>query len=235
MALVKYGGGIVQMSGSIAGSVFARNRFGNYVRPRTKPVNPHSARQEHARAIVSELAAVWHQALSSANRGQWENYAAAVAMKNRLGETIHLTGFNHFIRTNGARMTMGLGYQTGGPSIQSLPDKDSTLQCTEESIANQEFTFACNPANWAANGDPKLYILVYQGRPQLKTRNQFATPWRFMDQINAEAGVQGVATLKGAFTFTAGQKVWFQARVLTVQGRLTQLWNLNPRDIQADA
>ncbi|GAH28464.1 unnamed protein product, partial [marine sediment metagenome] len=38
MALVKYGAGIIQMSGSIAGDVHARNRFGNYIRPRTKPV-----------------------------------------------------------------------------------------------------------------------------------------------------------------------------------------------------
>ncbi|GAI58374.1 unnamed protein product, partial [marine sediment metagenome] len=39
MALVKYGGGITQMSGSIAGNTFARNRYGNYVRSRTKPIN----------------------------------------------------------------------------------------------------------------------------------------------------------------------------------------------------
>ncbi|GAH50296.1 unnamed protein product, partial [marine sediment metagenome] len=45
MALVKLGGGIVQISGSIAGNTFARNRFGNYMRSRTKPVNPNSTRQ----------------------------------------------------------------------------------------------------------------------------------------------------------------------------------------------
>ncbi|GAI01350.1 unnamed protein product, partial [marine sediment metagenome] len=45
MALIKYGGGIVQISGSIAGTVFARNKMGNYARPRTKPVNPRTARQ----------------------------------------------------------------------------------------------------------------------------------------------------------------------------------------------
>jgi len=60
MALIKFGAGIVQMSGSIAGDVHARNRFGNYVRPRTKPVNPHSIRQEAARAVVSYLAEYWH-------------------------------------------------------------------------------------------------------------------------------------------------------------------------------
>ncbi|GAH13494.1 unnamed protein product, partial [marine sediment metagenome] len=50
MSLVKYGGGIVQMSGSIAGNTFARNRYGNYVRARTKPINPNSDRQVVVRA-----------------------------------------------------------------------------------------------------------------------------------------------------------------------------------------
>lgn len=81
MALVKYGAGIIQMSGSIAGNVHARNRFGNYVRPRTKPVNPNSIRQEAARAIVSYLAEYWHQDLDDVQRNLWDVYAAAVAMK----------------------------------------------------------------------------------------------------------------------------------------------------------
>ena len=47
MALVKYGGGIIQMSGSMAGNTFARNRYGNYMRARTKPVNPNLSGYNH--------------------------------------------------------------------------------------------------------------------------------------------------------------------------------------------
>lgn len=61
MALIKYGAGVVQMSGSIAGDVHARNRFGNYTRPRTKPVNPQSARQTAIRAIVAYVAEIWRE------------------------------------------------------------------------------------------------------------------------------------------------------------------------------
>ena len=31
MALIKYGGGIVHASGSLAGNTFARNKYGNYM------------------------------------------------------------------------------------------------------------------------------------------------------------------------------------------------------------
>ncbi|GAJ12862.1 unnamed protein product, partial [marine sediment metagenome] len=223
--------GIVQMSGSIAGNTHARNRFGNYIRPRTKPVNPHSDGQENARAIVSYLAEKWHAPIMDPWRGSWNTYAAAVAMKNRLGETIHLTGFNHFIRSNVPKLKVGLSEKHNAPSILSLPEKDHILECTEEDIAKQEFTFICSLNGWEADGDPKYYIFIYQGQPQLKSRNFFDGPWRFMDQINADAGKQGTDDLRASFAFAEGQKVWFQARLLTVSGRLTQRWTLAPKII----
>lgn len=234
MALVKYGAGIVQMSGSIAGDVHARNRFGNYIRPRTKPVNPHSTRQEAARALVSYYAEAWHTDLNSVQRGLWDVYAAAVAMKNRLGETIHLTGFNHFIRTNCFNGQMGPGLVTAAPSILSLPEKDPVLQCTEEGIAEQYFTFTCDTGGWAANGDPKLAIALYVGQPQLASRNFFAGPWRYMDYIDATEGAAGTGSYNSPFAFALGQKVWFQARVLTESRRLSEIWTLNPRTVIAD-
>jgi hypothetical protein len=99
-ALVKMGGGIVGMSGSIAGNTFARNRSGNYVRARTKPVNTNTQAQQDIRGVMSYLTNYWSVTLSTAERTGWATYANAIAMKNRLGESIYLTGFNHFIRSN---------------------------------------------------------------------------------------------------------------------------------------
>jgi len=234
MALIKYGGGIVQMSGSIAGTVFARNRFGNYARPRTKPVNPNSPRQEAARAIVSYLAEYWHQDLDDVQRGLWDTYAAAVAMKNRLGETVHLTGFNHFIRSNAAQKAMGETEVDAAPTVLSLPEKDTDLVCTEEDIAGQTFTFTCNVAGWVPNGDPKFGIMIAQGQPQLASRQSFHGPWRYMDFIDATEGAAGTGTLAAAFAFALGQTVWFRARIITNSVRLSDLWNLDPIDIVAD-
>jgi len=229
-----YGAGILQMSGSIGGNVHARNRFGNYVRPRTKPVNPHSYRQESARAIVSYLAEYWHADLNATQRGLWNVYAAAIAMKNRIGATIHLTGFNHFIRTNAAALNAGGGVFVAAPTVLSLPEKDTILQCTEEDIANQTFSFICDTAGWAADADYKYWIALYQGQPQLASRHFYATPWRFMGIIDVNEGSAGAATENAAFAFALGQKVWFQARLMSITGRLSQPWNLDPRTIEAD-
>lgn len=235
MALVKYGAGVVQISGSIAGDVHFRNRFGNCIRPRTKPVNPHSSRQEAARAVVSYLAERWHQDLTAVQRNLWNVYAAAIAMKNRIGETIHLTGFNHFIRTNCVIKTWGTGVFDDAPTVLSLAEKDETLQCSEEDIAGQTFTFTCSTLGWAPNVDPKGRILLYQGKPQLASRHFFAGPYRYIGVIDPVEGAAGSTTEAAAFAFALGQKVWFQARVMTTLGRCSERWTLDPRDIVADA
>jgi len=234
MALVKYGAGIVQMSGSIAGDVHARNRFCNYIRPRTKPTNPHSPRQENIRAILSFLAEYWHQTLTGVQRAAWKVYADAVVMKNRLGESIHLTGFNHFIRTNGAHMTWSGVVLPNAPVVLALPEKDHALVVSEEDIAAQKFNFTCDNTGWGPGVDDKLLIMLYQGLPQLPSRNFFAGPWRYMGIINATEGAAGTAQRDASFPFGLGQKVWIQARLMTDQGRLTTTWQLPPRIIEAD-
>lgn len=234
MGLVRFGIGIAEISGSAGGMVFAKNKSGAYIRNRTKPVNPHTARQESSRAIVSYLAEYWHTELTAVQRNLWEVYAAAVAMKNRLGETIHLSGFNMFIRSNSAQKCMGETELAAAPTILSLPEKDPDLVCSEEAIAAQTFTFTCDTSGFVANGDPKFGIMIAQGQPQLASRQTFHGPWRYMDFIDATEGAAGTATLAAAFAFALGQKVWFRARIITDSLRLSEPWTVDARVIEAD-
>ena len=234
MGLVKFGGGIVQISGSIAGTVHARNRFGNYIRPRTKPVNPLSERQEFIRATLSHLAEYWHHNLDATERGLWNVYAAAVAMTNRIGETIHLTGFNHFLRSNCPQLMLGEAIKDAAPATLSLMEKDETTLCSEEDIAAQTFTFTFNNTGWGMNPDDKYWLCFYQGQPQLVSRFFFAGPWRFMSAAGTVAGALGTQVLPAEFPFALNQKVWFQARMISFSGRISQIWTLAPRTIEAD-
>jgi len=234
MGLLRYGGGITQISGAVGGDVHFRNRFGNCIRPRTKPVNPHSARQEAVKTILSYLAEYWHENLDAAERAAWKVYADAVPMKNRLGETIHLTGYNHFMRSNTARMNAHPGPVDFCPQLLSLPEKDPDLVITEEDIAGQTFTFTNNVALFAANGDPFVNLFIYQGLPQLASRNSFASPWRYIGAFDVAAGQAGTDTFDAGFPFALGQKIWFQARSYTNFGRLSEPWQLTPRVIIAD-
>jgi len=220
MALIKYGGGIVQMSGSIAGNTHARNRFGNYMRARTKPVNPNSNRQVEARVRIQVLAEYWHStAMSDAERGAWDAYAAAISMKNKLGETIFLTGFNHFIRSNAALIAAGGALVEAGPEEQSLPEADETLAASGDN-GTQLLSIAFDNTKLWGN-ETGGYLLVEMGVPQLHTRNFFGGPWRVAGSIPGVTGVPPAspATILAPFTLTNTQKVWIRASIIRADAR----------------
>jgi len=235
MGLVRYGIGITQISGSAGGMVFARNKSSNYIRARTKPVNPKSTRQEAARTVVSNLAEYWHEELTAQQRGLWENYAAAVAMKNRLGEAIHLSGFNHFIRSNAVRLKIGGEIYPSGPTTLSLAEKDPTLVCTEESLAAQTFTFTFDDTGWGAGEEDKKGMLLYMGKPQLDSRFTYHGPFRYMDHVDPTEGEAGTGDYVAPYSFALGQKVWFRARIHLEGARTSEIWQADPRTIEADA
>ncbi|GAH79094.1 unnamed protein product, partial [marine sediment metagenome] len=176
MALVRYGAGIVQMSGSIGGTTFARNRSGNYARARTTPVNPASDLQETRRAAIAQLADRWAQIVTPVQRTAWNLYASSVAMKNRLGEVVHLSGYNHYLRSNSCVLLTGDPPVDAGPVIFELPDQDP-LFTFSASEAAQTITYVFDDGQAWVDEDGG-WILKFQGKPQNAQRNFFAGPWR---------------------------------------------------------
>ena len=224
MALVKYGGGIIQMSGSIAGSTYARNRYGNYVRAKTKPVNPNTALQQAIRAAMSAITTRWAQTLTASQRTAWNLYASSVSMKNRLGEAINLTGFNHYIRSNMILQQSGLTLVDDGPTVFELPEKDPTLSITaSEGTQKISVTFD-NGLDWA--DETGSHMVIYQGQPQNAQRNFFAGPWRLMDSV---AGVTGTPPSSPdaedvEYPIAELQRQWIYARIVRADGRLSEVF-----------
>jgi len=222
MALVKFGGGVVQMSGSIAGDTFARNSYGNYVRARTKPVNPNSARQVAIRAAMAFLTDRWSQTLTAGQRTAWNLYASNVAMKNRLGETIYLSGFNHYIRSNIERKRINIGVIDAGPVVFEIPAADPTFSITATE-AGQTISFTYDDGmDWAdENG---AWLLLYQGQPQNPQRNFFGGPWRYCSIVEGVNGAPpaGPKVAAVAFAIAELQRQWAYARISRADGRLSE-------------
>lgn len=222
MALIKYGGGIIQMSGSIAGNVFARNRSGNYSRARTKPINPNTARQVAVRATMAFLVEMWAETLTGVQRTAWNLYAASVAMKNRLGESIKLTGFNHFIRSNFIANMVPYPLISDGPTVFELPAQDPTLAVTA-SEATQILTCAYDDTQpWAT--EDAAYIFFFQGTPQNLQRNFFDGPWRFIGSVGGidPGGPVEPHAAAADFAMAEGQRQWIYARIMRADGRLSE-------------
>jgi hypothetical protein len=221
MALCKYGGGVVGLSGSIAGNTFARNRSGSYVRARTKPVNSNTQHQQSIRNALSTLTNVWNTVVTSVQRGAWNTYATAIAMKNRLGETVYHTGFNHYVRSNTEWINRGKTRTDAGPTVLLLPAKDP-LFAVSASVATQKVSVVFNPAlSWAiAVGGA---MMIYMGEPRSATRNFFNGPWKYMSMIlGAVSPPTSPAVLDPPYTLTLGQLITCYARIREVDGRISE-------------
>lgn len=222
MALIKYGGGVVQMSGSIGGNTFARNSYGNYCRARTKPVNPNSARQVAVRTALAQLTARWSLILTDAQRLAWNLYGANVVMLNRLGESLNLSGFNHFLRSNVIAVQAGLTVIDDGPGIYEIPEADPTFAITaSEATQTISYTFD-NTMAWAE--EVGAHMIKYQGSPQNPQRYFMGGPWRFHGTIDgaAIAPTSPDDEASPPFAFIEGQKQWCYARIRRADGRLSQ-------------
>lgn len=235
--LIRYGVGINEMRGSAGGITIARNRFGSYVRSRTKPVNPRSPRQMGIRTIMMFLAEAWRESpMTDLIRAAWQTYADSVNWTNKLGEQVTLTGFNLFVAGNAALLTVGADLVTAAPAALGLPPGDPDFQINSPSAATQLYNIEFD-AGFDWNTEDDAYLIIYQGKPVSASHNFFGGPWR---QCNALEGVDpgGIASpvigeAQAGFPFVVGQKSWWAARIVRADGRLSNLFRCDPRLMDA--
>ena len=91
MAKVKFGNGVAEIRGSIAGNVYSKNSSGNYIRNKTKPYNPQTISQTGVRALFSTIAQVWRTLLSG-ERDSFVAQAPFYPTTNSVGDTVVYTG-----------------------------------------------------------------------------------------------------------------------------------------------
>lgn len=221
MALVKFGGGIQQMSGKVGGNVFSRNRYGNYVRGWTPPVNPNSERQQVVRNIMAMLVNAWAQVLTANQRAQWAVYALNVNFLNRLGETITLTGFNHFIRSNIARQNCGLTWVDDGPTVLILPPTDGDF-AIEISETSQQVTVTFDDTQpWCL--EDCACMSIHQGVPQNSAKGFYGNYFRYLGKLDGNSGsaITSPQTIAVSFPVAKHQKNWCFGRIQRADSRLS--------------
>jgi len=221
MALVRYGGGILVMSGSIGGQTHSHNRYGAYIRARTTPVNPQSARQNKIRAVIQLLAQYWSNTLTQAQRDAWEVYAAAITRSNALGAQIKLTGFNHFIRSNSARQNLDDSIIAPGPTTLTLPIADPTFVCEVDEAGQEIAVTFDDTADWCTQAAGEMYVSM--SIPKAAGTNFIGGPFRVagaIDGINP-GGVASPQVIAVPFPVAEGQALVCSARISEDDGRLS--------------
>lgn len=210
-----------EASGSIAGMTFSHNKGGMYVRTRATPINPASPAQQAVRDSVKVLTQNWLNVLTDAERESWETYAANVPVLNKLGASIKLTGMQMYLRNSAEMLRSGTAPVTQAPAIFNL----GTL--TTPAVASvivgppstMSLTFSVTD-DWKTHGTPaNARLFLYASRPQDPTINFFKGPYRTAGAL--DGSVASPQTIPLPFDVQAGQRIFFRARALTDDGRLS--------------
>lgn len=219
--LVQYGGGILDARGSIGGQTASRNRFGNYLRARTTPVNPATDRQNAIRVAIQFLCDVWQTTLTAAQRAAWEVYAANITRVNKLGAQIKLTGFNMFIRSNSIRVQNGLVRMADGPIVLTLPPGDPVFACTVD-VTNQQISVVFDDTmDWCTAAFGAMYVSM--SLPHSRATNFIGGPFRIADVLEGidPGGIASPQVMAVPFPVGLGQIVKCSARIGENDGRLS--------------
>ena len=114
MALVKYGGGVVQFKGSIGGTTFGNSVAGFTAKSNTMPVINKSQVSLNNRNLFGYISSYWRKNVSEANHLLWHTWSSNSPLINKWGDTFHISGASAFIRHN-------IGLIIAGLSISDTP------------------------------------------------------------------------------------------------------------------
>lgn len=220
--LIRFGNGITDGRGSMGGNTVSKNRYGHYMKARTTPVNPQSSRQSAIRAIWALVSTLWRTLASQANRDAWAVFASNVPTVNKLGESISLSGFNQFQKSNVAAKNAGLPEIAAAPVIFTLPGEDPLYATGIDAGTGKISVTFDDTREWVDEDDAGMIIEV--GIPQDDSVEFFNGPWRHAGVLLGDAITPITtpdATLDVPFEVGDGQKVWTRAKIIRADGRLS--------------
>jgi hypothetical protein len=200
----------VPQSGSIGGVTSARNRFGQYKRARSSPVNRNTTYQGIVRARLGINSAAW-RTLTEAQRAGWNSLGSGQSRTDFLGQTYTQQGNQMYASVNNNRAAVGLAPVADAPAI-ATPVALATVTVTLTAIA---FSIAYTATPLAA----ATYLMVFAS-PQRSPGRNFEGDLRLI-KVGGAAGASPLAVLT---EYTArfgvpivGQKI-FLALVTTTLG-----------------
>jgi hypothetical protein len=103
-------------SGSINFETFSRNRYGQYCRNRSTPVNPSTVVQLVQRARLVSNAAAW-RTLTDAQRAGWLSLGMMMSRTDALGQVYTLNGFGAYCSVNQNKLDAGDATVAGAPAL----------------------------------------------------------------------------------------------------------------------
>lgn len=198
-------------------------RSGSYTRSRSYPVNPNSARQTQMKGIMAALSIAWNVQLTLSQKKTWIVYADNVTWLNRLAQTVKLTGFHHFVRSNAPRIQGGAARVDVAPQVFNLaaPEQELTLAATTDPDIIF-IGFDDDLAEWS--DEVGAYQFFWMGRPTNASQNFYGGPWRLILTLTGAPGPDPTSPQNGLpqWPYAQGQRLRIRSRISRADGRLSE-------------
>ena len=176
-AKVKYGEMIADMRGKINGTVHSKNRFGQYMRNKTSPVNPQTTSQSGVRNSFATFAQGW-RSLTEAQRDAWSSTAENFTRNNVFGDNIKLTGANLYMSLN-RNIATAAGTPITSPPLPAAVTGMLTLS-GDPDVSDATIVMTYTPAVPASGT-----VLIFATAPQSAGVNFVKNKYRFIESIVA--------------------------------------------------
>ena len=210
------------MSGSLGGLTFSHNAGGAYVRARGIPTQPNTPAQTVIKGIFGQLATAWRVTLTAAQRDDWDLYADATPLLDKIGNPFFPTGLNMFIRGNTSLLQSEFARVDAGPITPGLPTFTAPAIVTIESTTDiASVSFTTGDAWVDLNNN---FLFIYASRGQGATINFFKGPYQLAGVVEGDAisAPTSPAAITIPFNVSQDQKVFFRAVLIDEEGRKSQ-------------
>lgn len=208
---------VVDARKKLGGTVFSRNRGGNYARRRVVPVNRNTTSQRGSRNRFTNLSQGW-RGLTATQQTAWNNATANFPKKDKLGVTIILSGAQLYQSLNNTLINAGIATISTPPSPATIVGPLTFSATYVGGVSTLTFTATPVPTGQA--------YLVFATRGLSPGVSFVKAQFRLITTFAAAAASPQIVTTPYIAKFGAvvvGQKVFFQLiPVSTVSGQKTK-------------
>ncbi|MFO7161178.1 MAG: hypothetical protein DIU81_006830 [[Clostridium] cellulosi] len=207
MAKIKYSALVQSMRNKLNGSVASRNRYGDFWRNKTSPVNRQTTHQTAVRALFAANSSAW-RGLTASQRQAWIEAAPNFPFTDVFGDQLTLSG-------NALYLKLNQNLQNAGEDPISEPPAPVAIPV----LAGFKLTFADGvySISWdnTVTGDFKLMIYA---APNVSTGRQYVKNlFKFCGVVDTLTSPQEISTLltDRLGSLQAGTALWVKALLVS--------------------